>query len=689
MAPSARTREHVLDRVRGVDDHVLAGAAPQVSERMGKAVPMLEIFAPRQAPLAFDERGDVGLGAGVRGDGIHWPALCYKNSGSRFVTPPETKPAAPERARDTARPLGLRPFRPLIVLASLALIFACLHLARGVLIPVAFAMLLALALTPLVTVVQRRGVHRIVAVLVVVLLVFAALGAVLWVLGQQVVTLANDLPLYRHNIREKVADIRVFGRGGSIEKVQETVQDVAKEMQKDDKNPAANRPPIAVVPADKPGSQLVTLATVGESAATVGFVMVLVVFLLIERQELRNRLIRLFGHGRITVTTQALDDATRGIIRYLLMQSLVNTCFGIAVAGGLWLLGVPYPFLWGTLAGLLRFIPYVGTWMAALLPIALSLAVFPGWTKPLMVVGLFAVLEAFIFAVVEPLLYGHSIGVSQTALLVAVAFWTWLWGPLGLILATPLTVCLVVLGKYVSALDFILTLVSDRPALTADVAYYQRLIAMDRDEAAEIVETQLPTLGVARIYDEMMVPALYYARRDHSRARLTDEQFAFVVRASREIADDVVAPTIPGATAERGRVLGCPGQDEADEAALHMLGHLLAPSGVSVQTLSAETLTGEVVAAVEQAQPSCICVASLPPGGMAHTRYLLKRVRARFQDVGIVVGRWGVTQGPGEDGAPLMAAGANRVGTTLAQTRDHILELLPLAAQPTPLVRIA
>jgi hypothetical protein len=320
--------------------------------------------------------------------------------------------------------------------------------------------------------------------------------------------------------------------------------------------------------------------------------------------------------------------------------------------------------------------------MAALLPIALSLAVFPGWTKPLMVMGLFAVLEPFIYAVVEPLLYGHSIGVSQTALLVAVAFWTWLWGPLGLILATPLTVCLVVLGKYVPNLDFILTLVSDRPALTADVAYYQRLIAMDRDEAAEIVEAQLPVLGVPRIYDELMLPALNYARRDHARGRLADEQFAFVVRASRDIADDVVAPTIPGVTTERGRVLGCTAQDEADEAALHMLGHLLTEAGVVVEMLSADALTAEVVAAAEHAQASCICVAALPPGGLAQTRYLLKRLRARFQDVSIVVGRWGVSHEPGEDAAPLLAAGASRVATTLAQTRAHILELLPLAARP-------
>ena len=605
------------------------------------------------------------------------------------MSPPETKPAAPERARETERAQGPRPFKPLIVLASLALVFACLRLSREVLIPVAFAMLLALTLTPAVAFAQRRGVHRIAAVLLVVVLVFAALGGVFWVIGQQVLTLADGLPQYRHNIRQKIADIRVFGRGGSLEKVQETVKDVTDEIQKDANGKPTKRDPVPVVPAEKPGGPLIAAATIVESAAMVGFVMVLVVFILIERQELRNRLIRLFGHGRITITTNALDEATSGIIRYLLMQSLVNACFGIAVGVGLFFLSVPYAFLWGVLAGMLRFIPYVGTWMAALLPITLSLAVFPGWTKPLMVIGLFAVLEPLVYAVVEPLLYGHSIGVSQTALLVAVAFWTWLWGPLGLILATPLTVCLIVLGKYVPDLDFILTLVSDRPALTADVAYYQRLIAVDGDEAAEIVKTQLATLGPERVFDEVMTPALNYARRDRTRDRLSDEQYAFVVRASREIADDIVAPALAEPGTARGRVLGCPGEDSADEAALHMLAHLLASAGVTLDVVSAEALTGEIVETVEQARPSCLCVAALPPGGIAHTRYLLKRLRSRFDDVCLVVGRWGVSGEPAADTAPLVAAGATSIGTTLAQTRDQIVAQLPAAARAEPLARTA
>lgn len=590
-----------------------------------------------------------------------------------------------DRARDD-RSQALRHFKPLIVLAAAALISACLALAREVLIPVAVSGLLALVLTPLVDAVQRRGVHRVVAVLLVVVLMFSVLGGIVWMLALQVTTLANDLPRYRHNIRQKVADVRLFGRGGSVEKVQDTVKDVVGELEKDAQRQSGGRQPVPVVQQGKPFWQLPsTLGAVAEITATIGFVIVLVVFMLIERQELRNRLVRLSGHGRVTTTTKALDEATQGIIGYLQMQSLVNTGFGLAVAGGLFLIGVPYPLLWGALAGLLRFIPYVGTWMAALLPIAMSLAVFPGWSKPLLVIGLFAVLEPFIYAVVEPLLYGHSIGVSQTALLVALAFWTWVWGPLGLILATPLTVCLVVVGKYVPDLEFILTLVSDRPVLTPDVAYYQRLVAMDQDEAAAIAETQLEALGLPRIYDEVLLPALIYTRGDRARGRLTDDEVQFVARASREILEGTFTPS--AAVPVRARVLGVTGRDELDEVALRMLSDVLAPSGVVVEAMSSETLTSEVVSRVEETRPAGICVVALPPGGLAHTRYLLKRLRARFPEVGIVVGRWGSLDIQ-EEARPLLAAGADRVGTTLAKTREHVLELLPVA-ESSPMARTA
>jgi len=256
-------------------------------------------------------------------------------------------------------------------------------------------------------------------------------------------------------------------------------------------------------------------------------------------------------------------------------------------------------------------------------------------------------------------------------------------------------VCLVVLGRYVPDLDVVLTLMSDRPALAADVAYYQRLIAMDRDEAPEIVEAELPARGAAGVYDDVMIPALNYARRDRERGILSDDPYAFVVRVSRALVDEVVAPAVAAAAAPstlapatRGRVLGCPARDEADEVALHMLADLLAPAGVAVDVVSAESLTAEVVAQAEHARPACVCVATLQPGGLAQTRYLVKRLRARFADGCLLVGRWGVGGGPGDDAATFLAAGATRAATTLAATRDQVLELVPVAAV-SPLARSA
>jgi predicted PurR-regulated permease PerM len=239
-----------------------------------------------------------------------------------------------------------------------------------------------------------------------------------------------------------------------------------------------------------------------------GLIIVLVIFMLINREDMRNRLIALIGHGQLTATTHALEEASDRISRYLLMQLILNGAFGIAVSLGLLLIGVPYAPLWGFFAAVLRYIPYLGSWLSALLPIAMSLLVSDSWTQPILIAVLFLALELPINLFVEPWLYGRRTGVSEAALLVAVAFWAWLWGPVGLILASPLTACLVVLGKYVPALSFFNTLLGDRPVLDPPIRYYQRLLARDHDEAVEIAEEQSKNSSVEAVYDQVLVPAL-------------------------------------------------------------------------------------------------------------------------------------------------------------------------------------
>jgi AI-2E family transporter len=335
----------------------------------------------------------------------------------------------------------------------------------------------------------------------------------------------------------------------------------------------------------------------------------------------------------------------------------------------------------------LRFIPYVGTAVATLLPFALGLAVFAGWEKPLLVGGLFVILELVTYMVLEPLLYGRSAEVSQVALMVAIAFWTWLWGPIGLLLATPLTVCLAVLGKYVPPLAFLDVLVSNE-TVTEMNRYYQRLVARDHDEAAEIVEDHLKTQTLGEVFDEVLVPALCYAKQDRRYDSLTQDDAQFIFQSTREVVEDLDT-RLPqeengAAPLPRARILGCPARDEVDEIALLMFRQLLDPARYEVDLTKTPLLTSEVVSLVMETSPALICIGAVPPGGLAQARYLCKRLRARFPDLKIVVGRWGFKENTEETLAHLRSDGVDYVGTSLCDTRDEVMRLVQQVASLTP-----
>ena len=587
----------------------------------------------------------------------------------------------PTIERGAGRRSPLRTLRPLIIFAAAALITTALYAARVVFIPVALAVLLAFLLAPAVSFGQRRGLGRVLSVLLVVLLVFSAVGAATWVIATQITTLIDELPRYRANLRQKISDLRGAGKGTALEKMQSTAKEVMGELNKPDKTDKAGERPVPVVVQSNPlGSW--HLPTIVQALASVGLVAVLVVFMLIERHEMRNRLLRLMGYGRLALTTRALDDAAQRISRYLMMQSAINASFGLAVGLGLLVIGLPYALLWASLAGLLRFIPYVGMWMAVSLPVALSLAVFPSWTQPLLVIALFVILEPLIFFVLEPLLYGHSAGVSQVALLVAVAFWTWLWGPVGLILATPLTVCLVVLGKHVPALEFISVLMADEPALETDVSAYQRLLAGDEAEASGIVQTYLRRHPPDTVYDAVLVAALAHARRDREQRRLTDEDEQVVLRVTSSLLEELRADRAVPRSTPSATILGCPARDELDELALTMLRDLVASTPCGMQVTPAGMLAAEIVTLVAEQSPGIVCIGFVPPGGLAKARYLCKRLRARFPDLRIVVGRWGPTPGIDEVRPLLLRDGADVVVTTLLETREQLALCVSLVSSP-------
>jgi cell division inhibitor SulA len=423
--------------------------------------------------------------------------------------------------------------------------------------------------------------------------------------------------------------------------------------------------------------------------------LVLVVFMLLKRENLRNRLIRLIGHGRMTVTTKALDDAGQRISRFLVMQLIVNASFGLVLGLGLLLIQVPHALLWGFLAALLRYVPYLGSWVTAGVLILFSLAFFPGWVQPCLVVALIVVLDLVTGNVVEPRLFGHSMGVSEVALLVAAAFWAFLWGPIGLVLSSPLTVCLVVLGKYVPQLEFLDVLLGDEPSLDTDIVYYQRLLARDQDEATQLVLAHTKTSPLENVYDELLVPGLNFVKQDREREELTEGDEQFILKATQEIMEDLGERQVAAAETanepvenagpasgaiSKVPILGCPGSGEADRLALEMLRQLLDPARWDMEILSKEMLSAELVALAGEKEPAVVCIGALPPGGLARTRYLCKRLRARLPNAKIVVGRWGLKSNVEQNQEQLLEAGADNVEATLLETRTHLTTWLPVLA---------
>jgi predicted PurR-regulated permease PerM len=593
-----------------------------------------------------------------------------------------------------------------IFFPSAVLVVAILYWAQEVLVPIAIAVLLTFVLNPVVTALERLRLGRVPAVAISVVMAFSILLGVGWVVARQIAGLANELPQYRRNIREKVADLRSLKKGGALEKVEQTVEDVKTELKKPEAK-GKEAPPREVVVAGEEQSTFwpIPLATgpVVERLAAGGLAVVLVIFMLIQREELRNRLIRILGYSRLTVTTKALEEAGQRISRYLFAQLLINSGFGLAVGTVLFFLGVPYALLWGFMATLLRFIPYIGPWAAALMPTVVSLAYFPGWITSFIVVGAFVAIELVINLLLEPRLYGESAGVSEIAILIMAAFWTWLWGPVGLMLATPLTVCLVVFAKYIPEMTFVTVMLSDAPAMEPYVNYYQRMLALDQDEAEEIVEDYIKSHDPAKIYDAVFIPALSRAKNDRRHGQLAERDEKAIYQGTRAVLEDLEDLKEELATvnkndepskretplpAEIAHILGFPAENEADEIALLALAKLLESPRYEMQVVSADMLAAEMVSLVEEKQPALICIGAVAPGGLAHARYLCKRIRARCPDAKIVVGRWGFSGNIETARTSLTATGADRIATTLIESRDQISQLVQLErAEPSPRLR--
>ncbi len=600
-----------------------------------------------------------------------------------------------------------------------------LSVAQAILIPVALAVLIAFLLQPLVKRGVRVGLNRIVAVILVVGTASVIVGGLGFIVSSQLKSFADQLPAHEANIEAKVLAVKSFFKGGTFERLSRMINKINQSTdrklagpgsQKQASEPsesavaAAGREVFAGVNRDRtgesPGGPPVTsrsaTGTSSEAAASgstsissslgsailgspivssafevlanAGLVVLLVMFFLIQQADLRDRIVSVAGRGALATTTKALEEAGARISRYLLMLFIVNATFGISVALGLWLMGVPYAITWGLVAGVIRYVPYIGPWVGATMPIAVSLVTAPGWTQPLLVAGLFVVLELVSNNIMEPVLYGQSVGISEIGIILSAILWAWLWGPIGLVLATPLTVCLVVLGRYVPGLRIFDHLLGDRAAVNPSVRLYQRLLARDEDDVEELLEQHREGHTILQTADELIVPALELIRHDLAHDQINDVDAEHMIDALHRSLEDMQEKGAGGCERTPGSpepldaaaVIGVASHVPEEELVLNLFNAACIEHGQEMRVLSSDLLQAERMATIEELAPELVVVSSLGPGDLPHTRQICKRLKATGRVQRIVVARWGQT-GQGDRSRQLLDAGASDVVHSLAE----------------------
>jgi predicted PurR-regulated permease PerM len=612
----------------------------------------------------------------------------------QFVCTEEVSIRQPFRARTSEELIALLSAVATAILA--VIIIMMLYFGREIIIPIALAILLSFVLAPLVGLLQRIRVPRGLAVVSVVILAFALIFAMGSLLASQLTQLAGDLPRYQSTISEKIQSFRDTTAGrGTLERASGMLKNLSKELDKpkdaastlgaDTSLASKTSAPLTPVPVEvrqpDPGaleSLESLISPLLHPLATTGIIIIFVIFILLQREDLRNRLIRLAGSHDLQRTTAALDDAAARLSRLFLIQLLLNATFGVVIGAGLWVIGIPSAILWGILAAVLRFVPYIGAAIAAAFPLALAVAVDPSWSMLLWTLALFLVVEPIVGHVIEPMVYGHSTGLSPVAVVASATFWTALWGPIGLVLATPLTVCLVVLGRHVERLEFLDIMFGDRPALSPPEIFYQRMLAGDPTEAAEKAEEFLKERSLSSYYDDVALKGLQLAQADAERGALDHERLTKIREAVREFAndlsdqDDRPPPKVSSTTDAEATsavesvaedapyenlpvlskeelppdwqgehpVLCVAGRSLIDEAAAIMLGQLSTAHGLAARVEGAEALSVNNLFRLETNGVAIICLVYMDAAGPAHMRYSVRRLRRKIPKATIILGCW-------------------------------------------------
>lgn len=531
---------------------------------------------------------------------------------------------------------------PLFVLALFLLLAVTLRYAQDFFIPLVFAGLLSFLLSPLVRWLERLRIGRVGAVLVTAVMAFLLIGALAYLVTSQFLDLAGSLPKYRSNLIARVSALKT-DPNNPLRLAVQTIGDVTAAM---------NKPADAAVEKARPARVEVVQTAEGSLPMLMGVlwpvvgplgntavVIVIVIFMLLAGGDLRDRLIHLVGHGRLRVTTQAFDEAGHRISRYLHAQLFINASFGLTIGVGLYFIGIPNSVFWGLLAIVLRFLPYIGPWLAAAFPIALSIAAFESWNQPVLTIGLFVICELISNNVIEPWLYGTTTEISPLAVIVSALFWTWLWGGVGLVLATPLTVCLAVAGKYLPAFGFLDLLIGDKPSISPADRLYQRLLALNEFEASDIIEAHTSEHSATSTFDEVVLPALRNIETDFRAGVLSDVARTDAFQILRQILADLAPPPAESPTITPP-ILCIPASHEGDEIAALMLVQVLAQSGITATVLSSTLLAAESIEQAATLSPPIVCISSLPPVSTIAARNLCKRLRDLLPSARIIIGLW-------------------------------------------------
>ncbi len=598
-----------------------------------------------------------------------------------------------------ARPNGSLPgLNILVPLATIILLVVSLRYAQDVLVPICLAILFTFILSPLVDWLERMGLWRIPSVAIVSVLFIAATVGLAWMVGRQVVNIVSDLPEYRENIDAKLEKLQSRG-GAKIKGVLKAIDDIQNDalrgFQSTPPAVAGNRTgsapskgarPIVVQPA--PNSPSLISTVLGPMLAPIvkmGIALVLLVFMLVNRETLRNRIFRLVGRGRLSITTNAFDEAAGRVSRYLMLQSVVNLAYGLVIGIGLHLLGIPNPILWGVLSGLLRYVPYIGAIIATTLPTLFAIGAFADWHRAFYVLAMYLAIEISTANFVEPYLYGAQTGITPLSILIAAIFWGVIWGPVGLLLSTPVTVCLVAFGKHVPQLGFLTILFGDEVQLSPEVNVYQRLLAGDPEEARDIAKEFLEQNSTAELYDRLLIPILIMAEQDNQRNVLDDSRKADIFQDLKELIEDLneipeqdkVETRSAGgdgsvlANRPSARILAVPARDEGDEIAAIMLGHLLNRETCQIDAIPPAPLPQKLQEISERA-PAILCISALPPLSFGEARMLYRKIKSQNSSVKVIVGAWrlnGATAGVYEK---LGLAEPDKVVTTLADSAYQI-----------------